>query len=113
MAPIMGCRFRGAAMDDIWDTKDGRRRVRRDPPTLEEAALAAQGLTPDPNEQITIVASLMEVATDEARAAVLRLGRSREVERVTVTGRIGAPRAVVVERRTSRFAVAPRRSMAR
>jgi len=100
-------------MEDIWDTKDGRRRVRRDPPTLEEAALAAQGLTTDPNEQIAIVASLMEVAPDEARTAVLRLGRSREVEHVTVTGRIGAPRAVVVERRTSRFAVSPRRSMAR
>ena len=100
-------------MDDIWDTKDGRRRVRRDPPTLEEAALAAQGLTTDPNEQIAIVASLMEVAPDEARTAVLRLGRSREVEHVTVTGRIGAPRAVVVERRSSRFAVSPRRSMAR
>jgi hypothetical protein len=100
-------------MDDIWDTKDGWRRVRRDPPTLEEAALAAQGLTTDPNEQIEIVASLMEVAPDEARAAVLRLGRNREVERVTVTGRIGAPRAVVVERRTSRFAVSPKRSMAR
>ena len=100
-------------MDDIWDTKDGRRRVRRDPPTLEEAALAAQGLTTDPNEQIAIVASLMEVAPDEARTAVLRLRRSREVEHVTVTGRIGAPRAVVVERRTSRFAVSPRRSMAR
>jgi hypothetical protein len=100
-------------MDDIWDTKDGLRRVRRDPPTLEEAARAAQGLTTDPNEQIAIVASLMEVATEEARAAVLRLGRSREVEHVTVTGRIGAPRAVVVERRTPRFAVSPRRSMAR
>src|ERR1700722_8519662 len=100
-------------MDDIWDTKDGRRRVRRDPPTLEEAALAAQGLTTDPDEQIEIVASLMEVAAEEARAAVLRLGRSREVERVTVTGRIGAPRAGIVERRTPRFAVPPRRSMAR
>jgi len=87
--------------------------VRRDPPTLEEAALAAQGLTTDPSEQIEIVASLMEVATEDARVAVLRLGRSREVERVTVTSRIGAPRAVVVERRTPRFAVSSRRSMAR
>jgi hypothetical protein len=98
-------------MNDIWDTKDGRRRVRRDPPTLEEAAVAAQGLTTDPNEQIEIVASLMEVPADEARAAVLRLGARREVEHVTVTGRIGAPRAVIVERRTPRFAVAGRRSM--
>ena len=100
-------------MTDIWDTKDGRRRVRRDPPTVEEAALAAQGLTDDQNEQIQIVASLMEVSADEARAAVLRLGHRREVERVTVTGRIGAPRAVVVERRAPRFAVSPRRLVAR
>ncbi len=100
-------------MDDVWDTKDGRRRVRRDPPTLEEAAVAAQGLTDDPNEQIQIVASLMEVPADEARTAVLRLGQRRDVERVTIAGRIGAPRAVVVERRTSRFAVTPRRSFAR
>ena len=100
-------------MSDVWDTKDGRRRVRHDPPTLEEAAVAAQGLTTDPNEQIEIVASLMQVAPDEARAAVLRLGQRREVERVTVTGRIGAPRAVVVERRAPRFAVTHRRSATR
>ena len=100
-------------MTDIWDTKDGRRRVRRDPPTVEEAALAAQGLTDDQNQQIQIVASLMEVPADEARAAVLRLGHRREVEHVTVTGRIGAPRAVVVERRAPRFAISPRRLVAR
>ena len=100
-------------MSDIWDTKDGRRRVRRDPPTLEEAAVAAQGLTTDANEQAEIVASLMQVPTEEAKAAVLRLGQRREVEHVTIAGRIGAPRAVVVERRTSRFAVAHRRSAAR
>ena len=39
-------------MSDIWDTKDGRRRVRRDPPTVEEAVQAAQGLTEELNEQI-------------------------------------------------------------
>jgi hypothetical protein len=100
-------------MNDIWDTKDGRRRVRQDPPTLEEAAVAAQGLTDDPNEQMQIVASLMEVTVEEARATVLRLGARREVQHVTVTGRIGAQRAVVVERRTPRFAVASRRLAAR
>ncbi|MGC1357893.1 MAG: hypothetical protein WA851_19265 [Xanthobacteraceae bacterium] len=100
-------------MSDIWDTKDGRRRVRHDPPTMEEAAVAAQGLTDDPNEQMQIVASLMEVPVEAARAAVLRLGARREVEHVTVTSRIGAPRAVVVERRTPRFAVSSRRLAAR
>jgi hypothetical protein len=80
---------------------------------MEEAAVAAQGLTDDPNEQMQIVASLMEVPVEAARAAVLRLGARREVEHVTVTGRIGAPRAVVVERRTPRFAVSSRRLAAR
>jgi hypothetical protein len=100
-------------MNDIWETKDGRRRVRRDPPTIEEAVVAAQGLTDELKEQIEIVASLMEITTDEARGGVLRMGQRKEVNRVTVTGRVGAPRAVVVERRTSRFAVTPRRSVSR
>ena len=50
-------------MSDIWDTKDGRRRVRRDPPTVEEAVQAAQGLTEELSEQIEIVASLMDLSS--------------------------------------------------
>ncbi len=89
-------------MTEVWETKDGRRRVRQDPPTVEEAVLAAQGLTDDTSEQIEIVASLMEVSVDEARGAVLRLAQRKDVNRVTIMGRAGASRAVVVERRTSR-----------
>lgn len=100
-------------MSDVWETKDGRRRVRRDPPTVEEAVLAAQGLTEDLKEQTEIVASLMEVTLEEARGAVLRMGQRKDVNRVTVTGRVGAPRAVVVERRTSRYSVGQRRSSGR
>jgi hypothetical protein len=92
-------------MNDAWETKDGRRRVRRDPPTIEEAVVAAQGLTDDLKEQMEIVASLMEITPDEARGVVLHMGQRKEVNRVTVTGRIGAPRAVVVERRTPRTIV--------
>ena len=100
-------------MNQVWETKDGRRRVRRDPPTIEEAVVAAQGLTDELKEQVEIVASLMEITADEARGVVLRMGqRKKEVNHVTVTGRVGAPRAVVVERRASRFATAPRRSTA-
>ena len=99
-------------MSDVWDTKDGRRRVRRDPPTVDEAVLAAQGLTDDVKEQIEIVASLMQVTPEEARGAVLRMGQRKDVNRVTVAGRVGAPRAVVVERRTSRYSVGQRRSTA-
>jgi hypothetical protein len=100
-------------MNDVWETKDGRRRVRRDPPTIEEAVVAAQGLTDELKEQVEIVASLMEITADEARGVVLRMGQREEVDRVTVTGRVGAPRAVVVERRTSRHATIARRSVGR
>jgi hypothetical protein len=104
---------RGCNMSDIWETKDGRRRVRRELPTIEEAVVAAQGLTDDLKEQMEIVASLMEIKPEEARGIVLRMGQRKEVNRVTVTGRIGAPRAVVVERRTPRTVVVQRRSVAR
>ena len=100
-------------MNDVWETKDGKRRVRRDPPTIEEAVVAAQGLTSELKEQVDIVAALMEISAEEARGVVLRMGQRKEINRVTVAGRIGAPRAVVVERRTSRFATAPRRSVGR
>jgi hypothetical protein len=89
-------------MNDVWLTKDGPRRVRRDPPTIEDAVLAAQGLTNEVGEQIDIVASLMEISVDEARGAVLRMAQRMDVNRVTIAGRIGSPRAVVVERRTPR-----------
>jgi hypothetical protein len=89
-------------MSDVWDTKDGRRRVRRDPPTVEEAVLAAQGLSDELKEQIEIVASLMEMAIDQARSAVLKLGQRRDVSRMTIVGPVGATRAVVVERRAPR-----------
>jgi len=100
-------------MNDVWDTKDGRRRVRHDPPTVEEAVIAAQGLTDDLKEQIEIVASLMKVSLDEARGVVLRMGPRKDVNQVTVTSRAGAPRAVVVERRTPRYSIAQRRSAGR
>jgi hypothetical protein len=89
-------------MRDIWDTKDGRRRVRVDPPTVEDAVLAAQGLTDDIEEQIEIVVSLMPVTVAEARRAVLKMKRSGNDNRVTIPGRGGTPRAVVVERKAPR-----------
>jgi hypothetical protein len=100
-------------MSEIWDTKDGRRRVRRDPPTVEEAVLAAQGLSEALAEQTEIVASLMQISAEEARSAVLRMGQRKEVDHITIASRPGragqavAQRAVVVERR------APRRPLQR
>jgi hypothetical protein len=88
--------------------------VRRDPPTLEDAVLAAQGLTDEPSEQVEIVVSLMEVSAEEARGAVLRMGQRKDVNHITVAtrstraGQISVPRAVVVERRTPRRSVQSR-----
>jgi hypothetical protein len=89
-------------MSEIWDTKDGRRRVRRDPPTVDDAALAAQGLTDDLEGQLDIVTSLMSVSADEARRAILKMRRSGDDMRLTIAGRGGESRAVVVERKSPR-----------
>jgi hypothetical protein len=89
-------------MTDVWDTKDGRRRVRRDPPTLEDAVLAAQGVAEDIDGQVEIVMSLMQVSAEEARGAVLKFGQRKDTSRFTIAGRAGAPRAVIVEHRTPR-----------
>ena len=94
-------------MSEIWDTKDGRRRVRRDPPTVDDAALAAQGLTDDLEGQIDIVTSLMPVSADEARRAILKMRRSADDTRLTIGGRAGASRAVVVERKSPRRTSVP------
>ncbi|HEX4408589.1 MAG TPA: hypothetical protein VH206_07445 [Xanthobacteraceae bacterium] len=94
-------------MTEVWDTKDGRRRVRRDPPTIDDAVLAAQGLADDVDGQVEIVMSLMTVTTEEARSAVLRLAQRKDTSHLTVAGRAGTARTVVVERR------APRRTIAR
>jgi hypothetical protein len=90
---------KGAA---TWETKDGRRRVRRDPPTVDDAALAAQGLSEDLEDQIEIVVSLMPVSADEARRALLKTRRSRDDALLTVADRAGGSRSVVVERKARR-----------
>jgi len=48
-------------MSEVWKTKYGFRRVRRDPPTLAEAIAAARGLTGDVQQQVEIAASLMDL----------------------------------------------------
>ena len=99
-------------MNEVWETKDGLRRVRRDPPTLDDAVLAAQGLAEDLDGQIEIVAALMSVPAEEARRAVLKMRRPDGL--LTIAGRGGVARAVVVERKSPRRAAAqPRASVGR
>ena len=90
-------------MSEDWNTKYGTRRVRRDPPTLEEAIFAAVGITDDQQQQAEIAASLMGLPFEEVLLEVKKTGRAvaRSATRI-IAGEQGAQRAVVVERRVIR-----------
>jgi hypothetical protein len=91
-------------MSEDWNTKYGSRRVRRDPPTLEEAIFAAVGITDDQDAQAEIAASLMGMPLETVRAEVKKLGRATARVSTTrvIAGEQGAQRSVVVERRVIR-----------
>lgn len=91
----------------VWNTKYGPRRVRQEAPTLEEAIIAAQSLTDDPAEQVTIAASLMGLPGEQVRAELLKAVPSRKEapKSFAFVGSPDAPRTVVVERKPSRRAV--------
>lgn len=90
-------------MSEVWKTKYGPRRVRRDPPTVAEAVAAARGLTDDVQEQIEIAASLMDLPPEQVKPEVLKAATTRrDASTVAFVGRAGAPRTVVVERVPSR-----------
>src|SRR5882757_8456995 len=90
-------------MSEDWNTKYGTRRVRRDPPTLEEAIFAAVGITEDPQQQAEIAAALMGLPYDEVLTEVKKTGRAmaRSATRI-VAGEQGAQRSIAVERRVIR-----------
>jgi len=91
----------------VWNTKYGPRRVRDEAPTLEEAIIAAQSLTDDPAEQVTIAASLMGLPGEQVRAELLKTVPSRKEapKSFAFVGSPDAPRTVVVERKPSRRTV--------
>ena len=94
-------------MSEVWKTKYGSRRVRRDPPTVAEAVAAARGLTNDVREQVEIAAALIGLPSEQVKPEVLKAAAihasvRKNVNTVAVIGRSGAPRAVVVERKPSR-----------
>jgi hypothetical protein len=93
-------------MSATWNTKYGKRRVRQDPPTLEEAIFAARGLTDDVEQQVEIAAGLMEASADEVRKALKKTPVPRQQPTVAFTSRGGGERAVVVERKPTRRVVA-------
>ena len=81
-------------------------RVRKDPPTLEEAVFAAQGFIDDPDQQAEFAATLMDMPIEEARPLVARAiaaaRRAQSQEVAFATDRSGGQRAVVVERKVER-----------
>ncbi len=89
-------------MSEHWNTKYGSRRVRRDPPTLEEAIFAAMGITDDLASQAEIAASLMGLPIEAVQTEVRKAGRSAARTTHVITGEQGSRRSVVVERRVSR-----------
>ena len=84
-------------------------RVRREPPTVEEAVTAAQDLSDEIEHQVAIAAGLMGVSEDEVRPHVLRAPRiraelvvDRQPDRILrSTTPLRGPRTVIVERRPS------------
>jgi hypothetical protein len=91
-------------MSKVWKTKFGLRRVRHDAPTLEEAIFAARGLTGNLTEQAEIAAALMGLRIEDVMPEVIKFSARNKA--LTVVGlrrnKDAPPRAVVVERRTSR-----------
>jgi hypothetical protein len=91
-----------------------RRVTRVDPPALEEAIAAAQGLTDDVESQIEIAAQLMGMPEDEVRPAVMKAAVPPPVrrpmrleDRFLMAERHEGPKVVVVERKRPRL-VMPR-----
>lgn len=94
-------------MPAAWKTKYGGRRVRHDPPTIEEALEAAQCFTEDAASQIEVAAQLMGVSEDEVRAVAQRQQRrATTIQRVAPATPSASGRAVIVERRTTRRRIA-------
>lgn len=91
-------------MSAEWTTKQGKRRVRVEPPTLEEAIFAAQGVSDDPQQQADFAADL----TGQPAETILAQFQ-KEARKAARTGRVvaiptsGNQRAVVVERKPSRL----------
>lgn len=76
------------------------RKVKVEPPTLDEAFFAAEAMTDDLQQRVEIAASLMGLPVDEVRR---KAGIALRRQTIMPTSSRGVPqRAVVVERRKAR-----------
>ena len=76
-------------------------RVRHDPPTLEEAVVAAQGLSDDIEQQVEIASGLMGVPQEEVRPVIASAPPSETAHGFERSSR-AMPQVVVVRRRAVR-----------
>ena len=91
-------------MSAEWTTKQGKRRVRVEPPTLEEAIFAAQGVTDDPQQQADFASDLTGTPAEAVLALILKEARkAARTGRVVAIPSSGNQRSVVVERKPSRI----------
>ncbi len=81
-------------MSTVWNTKWGPRRVRKEPPTIDEALIAADAIASDPAQKIEIAASLIGAPLEDVKAYAARQLAQTRGRSTLVTGRT---RAVVVE----------------
>jgi hypothetical protein len=111
---------------DVKPTKSKQQlpppRVRREPPTIEEAAFAAVGLTDDLDQQVDIAANLMGVSVDEAMPYVVKAAAAARAvpspargtgqltirDRVVTVERTGVRRIVLPPRGTARVSLSQR-----
>lgn len=89
--------------------RHGQRVTRVEPPSLEEAIAAAQGLTDDVDSQIEIASQLMGMSEEDVRPVVLEMSAApREPQRMPIADRLlnrgEGTKVVVVERRRPRLA---------
>lgn len=74
-------------------------RIKKCPPTIEEAIIAAQGLADDIEGQVEIAAGFMGVAQDDVRPLVMQAFQEAQMtEKRVIADRRGAERSVIVER---------------
>ena len=93
------------SMSVVWNTKYGTRRVKQNPPSVPEAILAARGLSDDRAQQIEFACMLTGLSAEEIREEMIKTDPAPNVRptlTVSVAGRNGQSRAVVVERKVSR-----------
>jgi hypothetical protein len=78
--------------------KNQKLRVKNEPPTMEEAMLAASGMSDEPSQQLELAAMLLGIPLDAATTKALNAAKPRG-NVVDISSRGGASRTVVVEKK--------------